>query len=225
MNISVVMVDDHPLVRKGIEAALRLEDGLELIGCYQNSAEILKAIEEHHPDVALVDLKLNNEYGLDVVKAGRKFCPGTRFIILTSYASEEEIQSAMKEDVDGYVLKEALPEELVSAIRTVYQGRKYYDPAVVRYAMEKKDSGSSPALDLLTPRELDVLKALGRGLNNRCIADELFISEHTVKKHVGAVLEKLCLKDRTQAALYAVSKRLHQAGPADQSLAKSGEEG
>ena len=212
MNISVVMVDDHPLVRKGIEAALRLENGLDLIGCFQNSAEILKAIDEHQPDVALVDLKLQNEYGLDVVRAGRNICPGTRFIILTSYATEEEIQSAMKEDVDGYVLKEALPEELISAIRTVYQGRKYYDPAVVHYAMERKVASNSPDLELLTPRELEVLKALGRGLSNRSIADELFISEHTVKKHVGAVLEKLHLQDRTQAALFAVSKRLHQAG-------------
>lgn len=210
MNIRLVIVDDHPLVRKGIEAALRLENGMELIGCFQNSAEILRAIEEHRPDIALVDLKLQDEYGLDVVRVGRQICPETRFIILTSYASEEEIQGAMKEDVDGYVLKEALPEELTSAIRTVYQGRKYYDPAVVHYAMGRKEAGRPHDLDLLTPRELDVLKALGRGLNNRSIADELYISEHTVKKHVGAVLEKLHLQDRTQAALFAVSKGLHQ---------------
>ncbi len=210
MSIKVIMVDDHPLVRKGIEAATRLEEDLELLGCSSNAEEALQLIGDHKPDVALVDLRLKNEHGLEIVRKGRQINPKTRYIVLTSYATEEEIQGAIDEDVEGYVLKEALPEELISAIRTVSQGRKYFDPAVVQYAMEKGRSGNKPDLGELTPRELDVLKALGRGLNNRCIADELFISEHTVKKHVGAVLEKLCLQDRTQAALFAVSKGLHR---------------
>lgn len=211
LSIRVIMVDDHPLVRKGIEAAARLEEDIELLGSSSNAEEALQLIGEHKPDVALVDLRLQNEHGLEIVKKGRKINPKTRYIILTSYATEEEIQGAIDEDVEGYVLKEALPEELISAIRTVSQGRKYFDPAVVQYAMEKgRRSGNKPDLGELTPRELDVLKALGRGLNNRSIADELFISEHTVKKHVGAVLEKLCLQDRTQAALFAVSKGLHR---------------
>lgn len=211
MSIKVIMVDDHPLVRKGIEAATRLEEDLELLGCSSNAEEALQLIGDYKPDVALVDLRLKNEHGLEIVRKGRQINPKTRYIVLTSYATEEEIQGAIDEDVEGYVLKEALPEELISAIRTVSQGRKYFDPAVVQYAMEKGRSGNKPDLGELTPRELDVLKALGRGLNNRCIADELFISEHTVKKHVGAVLEKLCLQDRTQAALFAVSKGLHRS--------------
>ncbi len=208
--INVMMVDDHPLVRQGIESATRLEEDLNLIGCCRNSEEALQIIGEHHPDVALIDLKLQNEHGLDVVRRGRRISRHTRYIILTSYATEEEIQGAMEEDVDGYVLKEALPEELIAAIRTVSQGRKYFDPAVVQYAMNRGRTNNKPNLDNLTARELEVLKALGRGLNNRNIAQELFISEHTVKKHVGAVLDKLNLKDRTQAALFAVSKGLHR---------------
>lgn len=211
MTIKVIMVDDHPLVRKGIEAATRLEEDLEMLGFSANAEEALQLIGDHKPDVALVDLRLQSEHGLDIVRKGRKINPKTRYIILTSYATEEEIQGAIDEDVEGYVLKEALPEELISAIRTVSQGRKYFDPAVVQYAMDKGRAGRKPDLGELTPRELDVLKALGRGLNNRSIADELFISEHTVKKHVGAVLEKLCLQDRTQAALFAVSKGLHRS--------------
>ncbi len=210
MSIKVIMVDDHPLVRRGIEAATRLEEDLDLLGCSSNSEEALQLINDYQPDVALVDLRLKDEHGLDIVRRGRKICSNTRYIILTSYATEEEIQGAIDEDVEGYVLKEALPEELITAIRTVSQGRKHFDPAVVQYAMEKGRGNNKPDFKELTPRELEVLKALGRGLNNSSIAEELFISEHTVKKHVGAVLDKLGLKDRTQAALYAVSKGLHR---------------
>ena len=209
MAVRLIIVDDHPLVRRGIEAAFRLEDGLDLLGCACNTEEALQMINEHQPDVVLVDLMLQNEHGLGVVRAGREISPKTKFIILTSYATEEEIQGAINEDIDGYVLKEAMPEELIAAIYSVNNGRKYFDPTVVQYALEKGRSNKKPDLSELTSRELDVLKALGKGLNNRALADKLFISEHTVKKHVGAILNKLCLEDRTQAALYAVSKGLH----------------
>ncbi|MDW7739076.1 MAG: response regulator transcription factor [Bacillota bacterium] len=208
--IKVMMVDDHPLVRRGIEAATRLEKDMELTGSASNIKEALKIIKEQEPDVALVDLRLNNEHGLGIVRQGRQICDKTRYIILTSYSTEEEIQAAIAENVDGYILKEALPEELINAVRTVSQGRKYFDPVVVQMAMEKGRFSRKPDLSELTPRELEVLKALSRGLNNQCIADELYISEHTVKKHVGSILEKLELNDRTQAALYAVSKGLHR---------------
>ena len=210
MTIRLILLDDHPLVRKGIEAATRFEENIDLLGCAANIGEALQLLEECQPDVALVDLKLQDEYGLDLVRQGKSVSPHTRYIILTSYATEDEIRSALAEDVDGYILKEALPEELIAAINSVGRGRKYFDPAVVQFAMEQSGRKQRPHLDELTPRELEVLKALGRGLNNRCIAEELFISEHTVKKHVGAILNKLALEDRTQAALYAVSKGLHR---------------
>ena len=211
MKIKVIMIDDHPLVRRGIESAVRLEKDLELMGSASNIDEALKLISEHKPHVALVDLRLHNEHGLDIVRKGRTLCPETRYIVLTSYSTEEEIRAAIKEDVDGYVLKETLPEELIGAIHSVSQGRKYFDPAVVQFAMESGPYKKKPDLEELTQREFEVLKALSKGLNNTTIANELFISEHTVKKHVGAILEKLGLKDRTQAALLAVSKGLHQA--------------
>ncbi len=208
MAIRIIMVDDHPLVRKGIEAAARLEKDLELLGSASNVDEALHLISEHRPDVALVDLKLQSEHGLSVVKKGRDICPQTRYIVLTSYSTEEEIQGAIRARVDGYVLKEALPEELISAIRSVSKGRKYFDPAVVQFAMDKNWDSKKPDLQNLTTRELEVLKALGKGLNNSAIAEELYISEHTVKKHVGAILEKLDLNDRTQAALFSVARGL-----------------
>lgn len=136
MAIKVIMVDDHPLVRRGIESAIRLEETLELTGSAANSTDALHLINEHRPNVALVDLRLHNEHGLDIVRKGRVISPETRFIILTSYSTEEEIRAAIKENVDGYILKEALPEELIGAIHSVSQGRKYFDPAVVQFAME-----------------------------------------------------------------------------------------
>ncbi len=211
MKIKVITVDDHPLVRRGIESAIRLEENLELLGSASSIDEALSFISECRPHVALVDLRLNNEHGLEIIRKGRMLSENTRYIVLTSYSTEEEIRAAIKENVDGYVLKEALPEELIGAIHSVSQGRKYFDPAVVQFAMELGQQKNKPDLEELTQREFEVLKALGRGLNNAGIANELYISEHTVKKHVGSILEKLDLKDRTQAALLAVSKGLHQS--------------
>ena len=209
--MKVIAVDDHPLVRRGVEVVVALEDDLELVGFAANGVEAAQLFADASPDVALVDLRIPGEHGLDIVRKGREICPACKFIILTSYATEEEIREAMALKVDGYILKEALPEELISAIRMVYKGKKYFDPAVVQYAMNEKNSQDNP-LGSLTPRELDVLAALAQGMNNKAIADKLFISEHTVKKHIGQILEKLELHDRTQAALFAVSKGLNKQG-------------
>ena len=209
-NMRIVIVDDHPLVRQGIEMVTNLEEDIEVVGFASNGRDAVKLIEESSPDIALVDLRMPGEHGLDVVRKGQTVCPTCKYIILTSYVTEEDIREAMATKVDGYILKDALPEELLSAIRLVFWGKKYFDPAVVQYAMDKKDSGEGNILAQLTTRELDVLTALSKGLNNRSIAETLYISEHTVKKHIGQILEKLELKDRTQAALFAVSKGLHK---------------
>ncbi len=210
MDISVVMVDDHPLVRQGIEGSLRLVDGIKLLGSSSNVQEALDLIAMYQPDVVLVDLKLNNEHGLDVVRNGRDLCQNSRYLILTSYANEEEILGALEEEVEGYILKEALPEELIAAIMAVGNGKNYYDPSVVQYAMGKGRSKKKPDLSKLTRREMEVLRMLGIGMTNKVISEKMFISEHTVKKHVGAILHKLSFEDRTQAALFAVSMGLHQ---------------
>ncbi|HHX77826.1 MAG TPA: response regulator transcription factor [Firmicutes bacterium] len=205
----IVVVDDHPLVRKGLEMVASLEEDIEIAGCAANSEEALALIQEERPDVALVDLRLPGENGLDIIKKARELNSnnGCKYIILSSYATKDEIRRAMAEKVDGYILKEALPEELISSIRLVAKGRRYYDPIIMQQAME--DSGEEEdRLSGLTARERDVLAALAQGKSNKAIADSLFISEHTVKKHIGQILTKLELRDRTQAALFAVSKGL-----------------
>lgn len=208
--MKVIIVDDHFLVRKGVEIVANLEEDIEFVGSASNGKEALELIENTGPQVALVDLRLPGEHGLDIIKKARDLTRECKFIILTSYATEEEIRRAMKENVDGYVLKEALPEELISAIRLVGKGRKYFDPAVIQYAMEQNQSYEKD-MGRLTPREREVLSALARGLNNRDIAESLIISEHTVKKHISQILEKLNLQDRTQAALFAVSRGLNKS--------------
>lgn len=208
--MKVIVVDDHPLVRRGVEVVAGLEKDIELVGFASNGKEAEDLLRNTRPHVALVDLRMPGEHGLDIVKMGRNICPDCKFVILTSYATEEEIRDAMAMKVDGYILKEALPEELISAIRSVARGKNYYDPVVVQYAMGSENDATDDHLSHLTPREMEVLAALARGMNNKTIAETLFISEHTVKKHIGQILEKLALHDRTQAALFAVSKGLHK---------------
>ncbi len=206
----VIIIDDHPLVRKGVEMVISLESDIEFAGFASNGQEALELIAKTDPEIALVDLRLPGEHGLDIVKKAREINSNCKYIILTSYVTKEEILRAMSLEVDGYILKEALPEELMAAIRLVAKGRKYYDPVVVQHAMSYEKDARENCMDELTPRELEVLSALARGMNNKAIAEALFISEHTVKKHVGQILEKLDLQDRTQAALYAVSRGLNK---------------
>lgn len=205
----VIIIDDHPLVIKGVEMVAKLESDIDFVGYASNGREALDLIARENPEVALVDLRMPGESGLDIVKKARAINAECKYIILTSYATRDEIHRAMALEVDGYILKEALPEELISAIRLVYKGRKYFDPVVVQHAMKDGKDSRDNGMKELTPREHEVLSALAKGMNNRTIAERLFISEHTVKKHIGQILDKLDLQDRTQAALYAVSKGLN----------------
>lgn len=198
--MKIVIVDDHPLVRRGLAAVISMQSNLEFAGEATNGQEALLVIEEIQPDLVLIDLKLADESGLDIIKAARIRGISSKFILLTSSASREDFLKAEEVLVDGYVLKEALPEELLFAIQLVHKGRKYYDPGLMEDKMRM--SGNSPT-DELTPKEKEVLIELGQGACNREIASRLFISEFTVKKHVSQILAKLQVADRTQAALYA----------------------
>ncbi|KHL93975.1 MULTISPECIES: response regulator [Paenibacillus] len=198
--MKIVIVDDHPLVRRGLAAVISMQSNLEFAGEATNGQEALLVIEEIQPDLVLIDLKLADESGLDIIKAARIRGIASKFILLTSSASREDFLKAEEVLVDGYVLKEALPEELLFAIQLVHKGRKYYDPGLMEDKMRM--SGNSPT-DELTPKEKEVLIELGQGACNREIASRLFISEFTVKKHVSQILAKLQVADRTQAALYA----------------------
>jgi two-component system, NarL family, nitrate/nitrite response regulator NarL len=198
--VKIIIVDDHPLVRRGLASVIAMQSDMQFAGEATNGPEALDVIEEAKPDIVLIDLKLADESGLDVIKIARTRGIVSKFILLTSSASREDFLRAEEVLVDGYVLKEALPEELLFAIQLVYKGRKYYDPGLMEEKMRM--SASSPT-DELTPKEKEVLIQLGQGACNRVIATRLFISEFTVKKHVSQILAKLQVTDRTQAALCA----------------------
>lgn len=202
--MKIAIIDDHPLARKGLASILSLEEDCETIIEATNVQEGIDIIDENRPDIALIDLRLGNESGLDIIKEVNQKV-NSKFVILTSSANKEDFLMAEHMGVDGYVLKEALPDELIYAIRLIRRGRKYYDPGLLAFKMTQEKNNRMSGL---TAREQDVLNLLGKGLSNKQIAKELVITEHTVKKHVSQVLAKLELKDRTQVAIFANNHRL-----------------
>jgi len=202
--MKVMIVDDHPLVRQGLIAVLSLDPDIEVAVEAGSMGEALEKLKSVTVDVSLIDLRLGDGNGLDLIMEARKRGQDCKFIILTSFISQGDFMRAVSLDVSGYVMKEAFPEEVLSAIRLVSQGRKYYDPSMLELAMAKEED----PIETLTPREQEVLKALGKGMSNKEIAKALYITEYTVKKHVSQILGKLDLKDRTQAALYAKTKKI-----------------
>jgi DNA-binding NarL/FixJ family response regulator len=199
LPLRIVIVDDHPLVRKGLLSVLALEKDIEIVGEASTVNEAVNVIKRTLPELVLVDLRLDNQSGLDIINKVDKKDFKCKFTVLTSSLDEKDFKAAEEIGIDGYILKEALPEEIVYAIHVIDKGRKYYDPGILEITMKKKEEGIT---EKLTDREKDVLEALGRGLSNREIAKKLFITEYTVKKHVSQILAKLNLADRTQVALY-----------------------
>ncbi|WP_027092730.1 response regulator [Cohnella thermotolerans] len=206
--MKIVIVDDHPLVRKGLIAILAKEEGIEWVGESDTVQDAIALIEREKPDLAIVDVKLGADSGYDLV--GRLRHLPCHFMMLTSSASEADIRRAEACGADGFVLKEAEPEELLLAIRIVGRGRKYFDPNLLGTMLRKE---SDDPLDKLTPKEREVLRGLGEGLSNGAMAKKLVVSEFTVKKHVSRIFRKLNLNDRTQAALFAQAQGLGSYSP------------
>jgi two-component system nitrate/nitrite response regulator NarL len=196
--MNILVVDDHPLVRKGITSTLSCEDNIDIVLEASNVKEAISIIISKKPNLAIVDLNLGKEDGLEIIK-NLKNKTNTKFIILTSSIKKEDFIRSEEAGVDGYILKDAFAEDILYAIHVVLRGRKFIDPEITKYQVESTfDNGFTE----LTPREYDVLVELGKGLSNVEIAKKLFISEHTVKKHVSSILLKLQLNHRTQAALF-----------------------
>jgi DNA-binding NarL/FixJ family response regulator len=208
--INIIILDDHPLVRQGIRTIVSSSPLIHVLGEAASTTEALRLLEQSRPDLVLVDLNLGSENGLDMIQEARRAGHTCKFMILTSSITRSELQLAQSQQIEGICLKEAFPEDLLYAIEVVSRGRKYYDPDLVSSLIEDSSGNQEQILSELTPKELEVLLALGKGLSNKEIANALFITEFTVKKHVSQVLAKLDLSDRTQAALYALSKGLVQ---------------
>jgi two-component system, NarL family, response regulator LiaR len=202
--IRVLIVDDHAVVREGLRTFLELQEGIEVAGEASDGHDAIGAAERLRPDVVLMDLVMPNLDGVGAIRELRQRVPGARVIVLTSFLDDERLLPAVRAGAAGYLLKNVQPQELARAIRTAAAGEALLDPAVAARLVEAlEEDGRDTRAEQLTPREREVLALIGRGYANKRIALELGIAEKTVKTHVGNVLSKLGVSDRTQAALYA----------------------
>jgi NarL family two-component system response regulator LiaR len=205
--VRVLVVDDHGVVREGLRTFLRLQEGIEVVGEAADGVEAVHAAEQLEPDVVLMDLVLPRVDGIEAMRRIRERLPSTRVIVLTSFADDDKLLPAVRAGAAGYLLKTAEPQEVVRAIRAAHAGGAVLDPPAAGRLLDAL--AAEPARQApLTPREHEVLALLARGFANKRIALELGVSEKTVKAHVGRILAKLGVADRTQAALYAVRERL-----------------
>jgi DNA-binding NarL/FixJ family response regulator len=208
VTIRVLLADDQTLVRSGFRMILRTEPDIEVVGEAANGGEAVALSRELKPDVVLMDVRMPN---LDGIEATRQIIDGTedapRVLVLTTFDLDEYVYEALRAGASGFLLKDAPEEQLVSGIRIVAGGGSLFAPAVTRRLIERFAGAAPPkpppALAELTPRELEVLRLLSRGLSNEEIARELVVSEHTAKTHVAHILSKLDLRDRVQAVVLA----------------------
>jgi two-component system, NarL family, response regulator LiaR len=204
--INVLVVDDHPVFRKGVRALLEGAGDIAVIGEAGTGAEGVEAATRLQPDIVIMDLMLPDMTGLDATGQIHERTPEIRVLVLTSNNESDALVPALKAGATGYVLKSETRLELVNAVRAIAQGKSLV-PVEFTGSLVSAIVQKTP-LDALTARELDVLRAVGRGLNNADIAQRLEIGEGTVKTHVSSLFSKLHLADRTQAALYAVKHGL-----------------
>lgn len=213
--IRVLIVDDHAVVRQGLRTFLELQDDpstlrIEVVGEAANGVEAVAVAGRLQPDVVLLDLVMPEMSGIEAIPKILGTSPHSRVIILTSFGEEDKVIPAIRAGAHGYLLKDIPPAELVQAVRAAYLGKAQLHPDIARKLMSAVAATGEPANrtqaleEELTERELEVLRLIARGANNREIADQLVISEKTVKTHVSSILGKLHLVDRTQAAIYAL---------------------
>ena len=209
--IRVLIVDDHAVVREGLRTFLQLQDGVEVIGEAADGEQAVHRAVELDPDVILMDLVMPKLDGVSAMRALRARAPRSRVLVLTSFLDDDRLMPAIQAGAAGYLLKDVEPAELARAIRAAHAGEAILDPTVAARVVQAIADGNSvvpPGPERLTRREHEVLTLIARGRSNKRIAFELGISEKTVKTHVGHVLAKLGVTDRTQAALLAVQQGL-----------------
>jgi NarL family two-component system response regulator LiaR len=203
--IRVLVADDHAVVREGLRTFLSLQEGIEVCGEAADGEAAVREAELRRPDVILMDLVMPRLDGVGAMRELRRRLPDARVIVLTSYAEDDRLLPAIRAGAAGYLLKDAEPREIARAVRAAQAGEALLDPAIAaRLVAAIAQPAGSPPVQRLTPREREVLGLIGRGMPNKRIARELGVSEKTVKTHVGHVLAKLGVSDRTQAAVVAV---------------------
>lgn len=206
--IRILIVDDHAVVRKGLAMVLRLEPGLEVVGEAQHGREGLEAAARLQPDLVLVDLVMPEMDGQEMALALRKSNPRIKIMMLSGTEVDERVFDLLAAGIEGYVLKNIEPSELIRAIHAVISGEAYLHPAVMRQVASRMTQHASPVAFSLTPRELEVLEWMATPNTYRQIAKELGVSEETVRSHAKSILEKMRQPNRAQAVLAAVRMKL-----------------
>lgn len=204
--VRVLICDDHAIVREGLRALITSEPGMEVVGEAVDGIEAVQKSRDLHPDVILLDLQMPRKNGIEAIEEIKVENPEAHILVLTSFAEDEKVFPAIKAGALGYLLKDSSPQELLEAIRDTHRGESSLHPAIARKLIRElnRPSDLPPAEEPLTEREVEVLRLVAQGLSNQDIAEQLVISERTVRTHVGNILDKLHLANRTQAALYAV---------------------
>jgi DNA-binding NarL/FixJ family response regulator len=208
--VRVYLLDDHEVVRRGLRELLESEGDIVVVGESASAAEATRRIPALRPDVAILDGRLPDGSGIDVCRDVRSVDPSIAALILTSYDDDEALFAAIMAGASGYVLKQVRGNDLVETVRRVAGGQSTLDPAVTRQVLDRLRRGPDvdPAVAPLTPQETRLLELIGQGMTNRQIAEAMHLAEKTVKNYVSAVLAKLGLERRTQAAVFA-AKHLH----------------
>jgi DNA-binding NarL/FixJ family response regulator len=218
-TIRVLLVDDHAIVRDGLRAVLKLQPDIEVVGEANNGRDAVSMAETLRPDVVLMDLVMPGMDGIEAIRLIVEDQPESHILVLTSFSAEDQVFPAIKAGAMGYLLKDCDSEELVRAIHQVKRGESSLHPKIARMLLQEMAATRGgrvsepavvprPMVDPLTERELDVLKLVARGKSNREIADQLVVSEGTVRTHVSNILSKLHLASRTQATLFALREGL-----------------
>jgi DNA-binding NarL/FixJ family response regulator len=212
--LRVLIVDDHALFRRGLQMVLASEPDIEVVGEASDGAEAVEKAKALRPNVVLMDVRMPKRSGIEAAGAIREELPEAKILMLTMSDEEADLYEAIKAGASGYLLKEISIEEVPDAIRSVWAGQSRISPSMASKllsefaAMSQRGGDSKGAGAQLTPREMQVLKLVAQGLNNKDIAEKLFISENTVKNHIRNILDKLHLHSRMEAVVYAVKEKL-----------------
>jgi DNA-binding NarL/FixJ family response regulator len=203
--IRLLIVDDHPVVRDGLSGIFAGDPDFEVVGQAANGVEAVTQAQELQADVVLMDLRMPEMGGVEAIKQLRKRTPSAHVIVLTTYDAENEVLTAIEAGATGYLLKDAPREELIRAVRAAHRGESVLSPSVAGRLMGR---ARRPATDAISPRELEVIKLIAGGANNREAAAKLFVSEATIKTHLIHVFEKLGVRDRAAAVSEAYKRHL-----------------